>query len=180
MDLGVEKRRVRAAIGLAFGLILLSLFLWKMITESRNPVGPASVPAEDAPREGSADHAMAAPSRPGDLLLTNHGAATQSATDDAADVAELGRHFALRHRHLNQIYWATNEDWATLMVEGGKADPFLSKDLSLLSRTTAGDWVLQDRWGTPYHLHPQAQGKLGVRSAGPDRELFTRDDVVVD
>lgn len=35
-----------------------------------------------------------------------------------------------------------------------------------------------DRWGTPYHLHPRGNGAFEVRSAGPDRQLYTADDLV--
>ena len=38
--------------------------------------------------------------------------------------------------------------------------------------------LLCDRWGTPYHFHPVAHDRIDVRSAGPDRKLFTTDDVV--
>ena len=37
---------------------------------------------------------------------------------------------------------------------------------------------LVDRWGTPYHFHPRAAAAIDVRSAGPDRVLFTADDLV--
>ncbi len=37
---------------------------------------------------------------------------------------------------------------------------------------------LIDRWGTPIHLHPVSQGMMELRSAGPDRLLFTDDDIV--
>ena len=40
-----------------------------------------------------------------------------------------------------------------------------------------GQWI--DRWGTPYWFHPRAPGVIDVRSAGPDRVLFTDDDVAV-
>lgn len=42
----------------------------------------------------------------------------------------------------------------------------------------ASDGHLRDRWGTPYFIHPIGYGAFEVRSAGPDRKLFTRDDVV--
>jgi hypothetical protein len=38
--------------------------------------------------------------------------------------------------------------------------------------------LLCDRWGTPYHFHPVAQDRIDVRSAGPDKKLFTTDDSV--
>ena len=38
---------------------------------------------------------------------------------------------------------------------------------------------LIDRWGTPYWFHPVNANTTEIRSAGPDRELFTLDDVVL-
>lgn len=37
---------------------------------------------------------------------------------------------------------------------------------------------LIDRWGTPYFFHQEASDKMEVRSAGPDKKLFTSDDLV--
>lgn len=36
---------------------------------------------------------------------------------------------------------------------------------------------LVDRWGTPFWFHANGPGRLEIRSAGPDRQLFTLDDV---
>lgn len=36
---------------------------------------------------------------------------------------------------------------------------------------------LVDRWGTPFWFHANGPGKLEIRSAGPDKQLFTPDDV---
>jgi hypothetical protein len=40
------------------------------------------------------------------------------------------------------------------------------------------DGLLRDREGTPYHFHPRSSDAIDVRSAGPDRVLFTDDDLV--
>ena len=37
--------------------------------------------------------------------------------------------------------------------------------------------ALLDRWGTPYYFHSQSSTELEILSAGPDRLLWTRDDV---
>lgn len=37
---------------------------------------------------------------------------------------------------------------------------------------------LVDRWGTPYWFHPNSATQMEIRSAGPDKQLFTNDDVV--
>jgi hypothetical protein len=38
---------------------------------------------------------------------------------------------------------------------------------------------LVDRWGTPYFFHQLSKEEMEVRSAGPDRKLWTTDDVVM-
>ena len=37
---------------------------------------------------------------------------------------------------------------------------------------------LNDRWNTPLHFHALARGVFEIQSAGPDREIFTADDIV--
>jgi hypothetical protein len=39
------------------------------------------------------------------------------------------------------------------------------------------DGELLDRWGTPYFFHAVSKDEMEVRSAGPDRILWTGDDV---
>jgi len=39
------------------------------------------------------------------------------------------------------------------------------------------DGRLVDRWGSPYWFHPVSGREMEIRSAGPDRELFTTDDL---
>ena len=36
---------------------------------------------------------------------------------------------------------------------------------------------LIDRWGTPFFLHQLSARQMEIRSAGPDREMWTEDDV---
>jgi hypothetical protein len=40
------------------------------------------------------------------------------------------------------------------------------------------DGHLRDRWGTPYFIHPRGRDAFEIRSAGPDRKMFTADDLV--
>ena len=41
-----------------------------------------------------------------------------------------------------------------------------------------GDGELLDRWGTPYFFHQLSKTNMEIRSAGPDRKMYTEDDVV--
>lgn len=38
---------------------------------------------------------------------------------------------------------------------------------------------LVDRWGTPLWFHPNSGHQMEIRSGGPDKQLFTMDDVVL-
>ena len=38
---------------------------------------------------------------------------------------------------------------------------------------------LCDRWGTPFYFHAESGTRMGIRSAGPDKKLYTEDDVVL-
>lgn len=37
---------------------------------------------------------------------------------------------------------------------------------------------LCDRWGTPFFFHAESARKMEIRSAGPDRKMWSADDVV--
>ena len=41
------------------------------------------------------------------------------------------------------------------------------------------DGELCDRWGTPFFFHSESASRMEVRSAGPDKRMWTEDDVVV-
>ena len=41
-----------------------------------------------------------------------------------------------------------------------------------------GDGELLDQWGTPYFFHQMSKSDMEIRSAGPDRKMWTADDVV--
>jgi hypothetical protein len=40
------------------------------------------------------------------------------------------------------------------------------------------DGHILDRWGTPYHIHALSSTAYRIRSAGPDHQLFTKDDLL--
>ncbi len=45
--------------------------------------------------------------------------------------------------------------------------------------TVNGEGQMCDRWGKPYFFHQLSAKQMEVRSAGPDREMWTGDDLVV-
>ena len=39
---------------------------------------------------------------------------------------------------------------------------------------------LVDQWGTPYDFHFESSTEVSIRSAGPDQEIYTDDDIVLE
>ena len=62
---------------------------------------------------------------------------------------------------------------AALLGENDKKAAYLPKDCPAIK-----NGKLVDRWGTPWWFHPLSGKEMEIRSAGPDRDLFTPDDIV--
>ena len=70
-----------------------------------------------------------------------------------------------------------NEDITAALT--GSADPNRSGQLFPMKSAAIRNGQLVDRWGTPFWFHPESATKMEIRSGGPDRQLFTGDDVVL-
>jgi hypothetical protein len=68
-----------------------------------------------------------------------------------------------------------NEITAALMGRNKLGFAFIPVDCAAVNRR--GE--LCDRWGTPYFFHQLSGEKMEIRSAGPDRRLWTADDQVL-
>ncbi len=69
---------------------------------------------------------------------------------------------------------SANEDWAAFFRGANSArERFLPDRHPALN--AAGQLV--DRWGTPLFFHALGAGRYEIRSAGPDRLLWTDDDL---
>lgn len=102
-----------------------------------------------------------------------HAASEQAAQEDVQTVVllleEYRRSFgAMPLGELNE------EIVRRLQGENPKGLVVLPPDHPNLS--PAGE--LLDRWGTPYRFHPESAWLTTVRSAGPDREMWTADDLL--
>ncbi|HSJ04463.1 MAG TPA: hypothetical protein VK956_18485 [Verrucomicrobium sp.] len=62
---------------------------------------------------------------------------------------------------------------SALLGENEKGTALLPKDCAAIR-----GGFLVDQWGTPYWFHSVSAKDMEIRSAGPDKELFTDDDVM--
>lgn len=86
---------------------------------------------------------------------------------------------ALNIRHFGQRFGGnpvgTNAEIVKALTGGNpKRATYLPSDLIRLNEN--GELV--DRWGTPYFFHANSATDMEVRSAGPDKRLYTEDDIV--
>ena len=164
MDEGRDKG---GRLGILAGVILLALGLfWAMHERGGSPVQPTSVEGDGA-----------APSVPGVTVLP---VASQLSTqllnaegppEDELDAVAQLLYFYRQAFGENPV--GDNGDLvAALLGENGKKAAYLTRDCPALV-----DGKLVDRWGTPYWFHANSGREMEIVSAGPDRKLFTGDDL---
>ncbi|NQX00596.1 type II secretion system protein GspG [bacterium] len=93
----------------------------------------------------------------------------------ADDLATLDLLISCYRRHLGGNPVGSNEEITAALLGGN------SKKLAYLPQKGAflsSHGQLVDHWGTPYFFHALAHDHLDIRSAGPDREFWTKDDLV--
>jgi hypothetical protein len=69
---------------------------------------------------------------------------------------------------------SANEDWADFLRGKNSAHERFLPDNHVALNTNG---QLVDRWGTPLFFHALGGGRFDIRSAGPDRKLWTDDDI---
>lgn len=144
------KRLLLAAV-----LVVLAWALWP---RTRLPETPAAAPeATDPPAVALRPDP---PANPTEELRELHGSIRLMLT-------------ALKDPHRPPL--GINEEFARALTGGNRrGDVFLTTNHPALR-----DGRLIDPWGTPYHVHPRAPDAIDLRSAGPDRRLFSDDDLIV-
>jgi hypothetical protein len=97
----------------------------------------------------------------------------RSGVEDLAVVLNLFAHYRTRFQG-----YPVGEDNATFVNALTGNNPgrlaFISRDHPAID----GLGRLLDRWGEPFFFHLLGRDELEIRSAGPDRELYTEDDLL--
>lgn len=128
----------------------------------------ANAPTGGAPTVGSAEVMS------GDAILKGYGGNAGSVQRDLTAMAEVVGNFALLLKGDNPLPLGANEELAAALRGKNAAEMvFLSGDSAVLN----GQGQLVDRWGTPLFFHARARDEVDIRSAGPDRAMWTGDDV---
>lgn len=156
-------------------VVLIFLVGWVVLKRSRVEVREetggrilANAPTGGRPAGGRGEV------RPGDAILKGYGKPEGTVQGDLTALAEVLGNFALLVKGNDPLPLGANEELvAALRGKNAVGLEFVSGESAALNET--GQWV--DRWGTPLFFHARARDEVDIRSAGPDREMWTEDDV---
>ncbi len=152
-------------------LLVIAVAVW---WRSRPAATPVVAVAPRAAVSSPAPIPVPAPPPLGTRLLEGYGDSARPLERDLAAVALVMENFLLLNKGAVQRPLSANEEWAAaLRGLDGRGERMLPDDHPALN--DRGQLV--DRWGTPLFFHAVGAGRWDVRSAGPDRAMWTGDDL---
>lgn len=123
---------------------------------------------------------MAGPPQPprqaptGDAILRSYAGEGGSVQGDLGALAEVIGNFAMLVKGTDPLPLGANEELAAaLRGKNAAALEFVSAGSAALN----AQGQLVDRWGTPLFFHARARDRVDIRSAGPDGQMWTDDDI---
>jgi hypothetical protein len=172
----VTTRARILAVGVAALTCLGSLAIWK----AASPTGPPHKEAiRQHPTRSRGTSVSAARPQPVRRIVAQTqalNAPESSPQQDAATIRDLIGSF--RRLAKGNPIGENEEVTAQLMGRDPRGPAVTLIDPRNPAIDSRGQLV--DRWGTPYFFHALSANNMEIRSAGPDRKMWTADDVVGD
>lgn len=165
------NRRWLLVFSAAFALgAVASFWLWPRRLPVKSPAQVSVLPGQPAPALPALER-LATPRRP--PLADALGAPTTKPEQEAQVVLDL---LAAYRRVVGEFPVGEDNRQIVRALLGANAKrlPVLPRDHPRLN--AAGELV--DAWGRPFFFHLLSREQVEVRSAGPDREFYTTDDLV--
>ena len=151
------------------GLLMVAVFAW-LLRIGRNESHRATEPH------------LSSSSRPsllpkpliGTDILKHYADPVAKPEEDLIWMSRALDTFSLLVKGDDPLPLGANEDIADALRGKNKAHlRFLPDDSPVFD----GQGRIIDRWGTPLYFHASARDRLEIRSAGPDRQMWTADDL---
>ena len=171
------KRLALAAAALLVGL--LAWLFWRSHDEAAGAIDawalPASTPAAASRLPPPAAHPSAVPAAERSTLADTLNSPAADIRADLRVVAEIVAAFRSNFPHDGNPVGSNAEITATLTGRNSLHLAFIPPDHPAIN----GGRELCDRWGTPFFFHAESATRMEIRSAGPDRKMWTDDDVAL-
>ena len=159
-------------------LLLLSQMRWKFSQRGGEPPIIPEVAVKDVVLTAVSSPAMAppvpAPRLLGETILRDYARSNLPPENDLVLMARLMDNSLLLLKSAGNHPLSANEDWADFLRGGNSARERFLPDSHV---ALGADGKLVDRWGTPLFFHALGGNRFELRSAGPDRKLWTEDDL---
>lgn len=176
------KRLILILIALPM-LIVLVMLLTKMRWKFSQPQPTFTQPAVSEPVASNITVTAASPSSTaliagapllGETILREYANTNFPPENDLTLMSRLMENSLLLLKSAADRPLSANEDWADLFRGRNPAhEEFLPAKHSALN----AEGKLIDRWATPLFFHALGGGRYEIRSAGPDKKLWTSDDL---
>lgn len=167
---------------IAFLILALALAAW--VWFRRPAPEPTSAPAAERVATGvvvTVSPSAAPPVAPGaalplvgERILRDYANPAGPPENDLTLMSQLMENFQLLVKDAATRPLSANGDWASALRGRNAAHERFLPDRHIAFNTQG---QLVDRWGTPLFFHAVGAGRIEVRSAGPDRQLWTADDI---
>ena len=162
------SRITRITLGFLLLTLAISFIAWLAVHKQR-----AARKSGQVAQEGIPVPAQAPPSLPGEQILQNYGSPSGRPQDDLSMMAHAFSNLTLLIKG-EPLRLSANEEFAAAMR--GK-NPAQLRFLPDSHPAFNGRYQLVDRWQTPLFFHSLGHDRIDIRSAGPDRTLWTEDDI---
>lgn len=157
--------------------VLAVLLLFAFVVKEMVWKGPRTrspLPVEPAAGAAVARAQPAAAPLPGEVILKGYAQPGSRPEDDLGSMAHAFSNLLLLVKGDAPFHMGANEEFAAAL-RGRNRD-----QLRFLPDThpcfNAQGQVI-DRWGTPLFFHVKDRSRIDLRSAGPDRQMWTADDL---
>jgi len=160
-------------------LLVLVLGIWVLRhppippTETSSPTTSPEIQVTEIP-SGSRPPPNRPPQLVGEVILRDYAKTNLPPQNDLTLMSHLMGNALLLLKSAANRPLSANEDWADFLKGQNSAhERFLSDNHTVLNQKGQ----LIDRWGTPLFFHALGNGRYEIRSAGPDKTMWTSDDI---
>lgn len=167
--------RRRALLGAALAAAIVGLWWWARPEPPTDSRSAASAPRKVTPPVSPPTTASPAAPAEESRLAEGLNAAGGSIESDLRIVLGLIEAFRLNFPREGNPVGSNAEITAALLGRNAVGVAFLPRAHPAVN----AEGELCDRWGTPFFFHAETARRMEVRSAGPDRRLWTEDDVML-
>lgn len=158
-------KRLWLAAGLVLTLTGAGLWLWQ-----NHPAKQVRTNLQALPPAGPGQPRQ----RPGDEILKNYASSRSTPQRDLEAMAHVFSNLRLLVKGDSPFHLGANEEFAAALLGKNKGKmAFVSANSPIFN----DKGQLVDRWQTPLYFHAAAQDRIEIRSAGPDRKMWTEDDI---